>query len=284
MLDPRVGRWFAPDKKESKYPNLSPYNAFENNPVFFEDADGEDAGVTVNLNSKTITVSTVIYVYGSGATKAVAEQMQRDIMKSWDVGSTYKDKNGQVYNVKFDVSVKIYNPNDPNDAPGLFSGKNNPYNTDNYIQLNNDDKRSFVMNGDEGEWRTKGRNNKTLAKDDPAAHEFGHLLGLKDRYLEGGGIEKGWKGNIMAEPAMKGIVEQKNIDAIMENVLTEDFYDFEKDYKERINANNSNLGWSKYLKIPYIHNDVNPVYETKIDSSSPNWECKDEEVCHQLKT
>ena len=42
ILDPRVGRWFATDKFEGKYPSFSPYVAFIDNPIFFVDPDGND--------------------------------------------------------------------------------------------------------------------------------------------------------------------------------------------------------------------------------------------------
>jgi RHS repeat-associated protein len=42
MLDPRVGRWFARDPLESKYPNWSTYNFSFNNPIHFKDPDGKD--------------------------------------------------------------------------------------------------------------------------------------------------------------------------------------------------------------------------------------------------
>jgi len=282
IYDPRLGRWLSVDPSQVKYPHLSPYNAFENNPVFFNDPDGKDAGVTVNVQSKTVIVSTTIYVYGSGATKAAASQMQADIMGAWNTGATYTDKNGQVYNVKFDVKVEIYNPSNPSESPGLFSGKNNPWNTDNYIQLNNDDKRSFVSGGDEGEWRTKGRFGRTLANDDPAPHEFGHLLGLADRYKDVNGVsvpDKGWEKNLMGS-SRTGKVDQRNIDAIMANVFTQDFYDFQADYNSRVEANKGNYSASQWLGVPFIHNSVNPTYETKIDNSSMNWECKDDTECH----
>jgi exosome complex RNA-binding protein Csl4 len=60
-----------------------------------------------------------------------------------------------------------------------------------------------------------------LSEDDSAPHEFGHLLGLSDEYIEGGGAKKGWEGNIMAEPAMKGRVEQKNIDQLVKPLVKE---------------------------------------------------------------
>ena len=42
MQDTRVGRWFATDRKEGKYPGYSPYNYALNNPIFFIDPDGND--------------------------------------------------------------------------------------------------------------------------------------------------------------------------------------------------------------------------------------------------
>lgn len=69
-----------------------------------------------------------------------------------------------------------------------------------------------------------------MSADDPAPHEFGHLLGLKDRYkgvfesfFSGDGPEPGWAGNIMGEPAGAGAVDQRNIDPILNRAL--------KDYK-----------------------------------------------------
>ena len=124
-------------------------------------------------------------------------------------GWKYTDElNGITYDVVFDVQVELYNPDNPSDKPGFFSGKNNPFSRDNYIEIDNKCRRSFVRGGDEGTWRSEGREGKSLASDNPAPHEFGHLLGFKDRYGEKG-AQNGWEGNIMAEPAMKGRVEQK---------------------------------------------------------------------------
>lgn len=54
-----------------------------------------------------------------------------------------------------------------------------------------------------------------------AVHEFGHVLGLQDRYTEywilGERVtppNRGWYGNIMGD--MHGVVQQRNIEAILE--------------------------------------------------------------------
>lgn len=40
QYDPRLGRWLSLDPLMAKYPGMSPYNAFNNNPVYFVDPNG----------------------------------------------------------------------------------------------------------------------------------------------------------------------------------------------------------------------------------------------------
>ncbi|MBO5748059.1 MAG: hypothetical protein J6R48_03425 [Muribaculaceae bacterium] len=100
-----------------------------------------------------------------------------------------------------------------------YAYKNNPFNRDNFIKIDLNSTRSYVSAGDEGVWRGTGRNGKTLSNDDPSIHEFGHLLNLKDHYTDAHGVDKGWDGNIMAEPVMKGKVEQRNINTIVAPII-----------------------------------------------------------------
>lgn len=231
MYDSRLGRWLSLDPLQAKYPNLSPYNGFENNPIYFADPDGKDAKVTINKN--LITVTTVIQIYGDAATQDIANTYQSGIVEKWHFQSDgtnwkYTDpKTKEVYDVVFVTEVKLYGGKEKS-TPFIIPESWNPYNTDNFIEVSSKQNRSNVRLGDEGVWRSEGRELKdgsgnlirkmSLEEDNPAPHEFGHLLGLRDRYSDKNGVSKGWKGNIMGE-SRTGKVEQRNIDAIVEDAV-----------------------------------------------------------------
>lgn len=294
--NPELGRWMNIDPLAEVYYGFTPYNFTTNNPIVFvdpngmasvynwgtgryEDEDGnevswsnvqaeygiggksssssakpDDAKVTIK-NGKA-TISSTIYIYGSGATQNIANLMQSDIMSAWGKNQngndwTYTDpSSGKVYTVAFDIQVKLYDSKNAAKKPSLFSGKNNPFSTDNFIEIDKNNARSYVRGGDEGQWRGNGRNGLALGQDDPAPHEFGHMIGLTDRYSRSG-ANTGWTGNIMAEPAMQGIVQQKNIDAVLSHIISRYNSSFTK-------WANDNFG-------------TNKQYNTKIDESNPKW-------------
>ena len=222
--DPILGRTTTLDPKATEYFSISPYAWCAGNPVKFVDPDGRDA--TVVINGLNVTINVNIYIYGSGASQATAKMMEDNIKKYWCKNPennqqwTYTDNElNKSFSINFNISVKLYDSEDPEKTPGLFSGVYNPFNRDNFIEIK-DIQRSNVVGGDEGVWRSKGRGNRNLKDDDPSVHEFGHLLGFKDRYSKKG-ANKGWEGNIMAESVMKGKVEQRNIDALMRPIITQ---------------------------------------------------------------
>lgn len=59
ILDVRLGRWLTVDSYLSKYPSISPYSAFENNPLRFIDptgdtiTDGQGRNVNITRDKKT---------------------------------------------------------------------------------------------------------------------------------------------------------------------------------------------------------------------------------------
>jgi hypothetical protein len=184
--------------------NLHVYHYAGNNPVVLKDPNGRNFEYSIDDEKKTITINVDIVFYGEDATNEVVQLYKKGIDDAWG-GSKSTKINGKKYSVNFNVNVSIGEA--PDDLASYEGSKN-------YIKADASTPRSEVVAGFMGEWRAKGRDDNTLAKDNPAAHEFGHLLGFNDRYTDSGGAMKGWKGNIMAEPAMHGVVQRRNIDAI----------------------------------------------------------------------
>jgi hypothetical protein len=108
------------DEKAEKYTFTSSYTYALNNPLKFVDPNGKDAKVAITGN--TITISTTIYIYGSGANDIQASKMQATIMKDWNKGFSYTNAStGEKYKVSFDVNVQVYNKDNPNEGPGFTS-------------------------------------------------------------------------------------------------------------------------------------------------------------------
>jgi len=60
MLDPRIGRWMKMDPKDEKYPYLSPYSAFADNPLIFIDLGGETLGLGGNIEQANIDIFSLL--------------------------------------------------------------------------------------------------------------------------------------------------------------------------------------------------------------------------------
>ncbi len=242
MYDDQIGRWNRVDPLAEKNHNESPYVYVHNEPLKHIDPDGRD-GIVVIRNGNVIVQSN-IYTYGSGATKEVIKQMQSDINSKW--GGTYTTKNGRgaTFTVSFDINVKLYDGKEKAN-PFIIPESWDPTNRDNFIEVGDGVKRSYVVDGDEGEWRSQGRNGMTLSEDNPAPHEVGHLLGLKDRYTDKDGPNKGWENNIMGD-SHKGKVEQRNVDAIIQDAMkayeiwSKDEKNAGKEFRYEININRPN--------------------------------------------
>ena len=237
-LDPKYSRWLSGDPALSEYipqapvndeakkhnenlpgmggvfnvVNLHVYHYAGNNPVKYTDPDGRTAKYSIDEESTTVTIQVDIVIYGNDATDALAKEYQTGIEAAWGQDSNgnqwQTEINGKQYFVKFDVNVSV------GKRPGFFTKLWNAFfGTKNYIKADRNMHRSNVVNGFLGTWRTEGRRT-SLSNDNPAAHEFGHLIGFQDRYSDVSGTHLGWEGNIMGEAAMRGCVEQRNIDAL----------------------------------------------------------------------
>jgi RHS repeat-associated protein len=237
LLNTWNGRWLAIDPKFARYPHMSPYNAFENNPIYFNDPTGEDAKITIQGNN--IIVSTTIYIYGSGATAQKAESMQQNIMKKWGGDFSYKDpETGTVYGVKFNISVQMYSKQkNVNNIVELKMSDN----TDNFVEVVAGSGSSFVR-GERGTSTDWGGGLLATQRDmktglfythdrkgearDASTHELGHLLGLSDRYYrivdENGDIwseaHPGHENSLMGNP-YDGVVTQGMVNGVVGNAV-----------------------------------------------------------------
>lgn len=77
MYDSRIGRWFARDPLEAKYPNLSGYTFALNNPLVFIDPDGRDVEITVTAKK---VGTTKINLYSSSEIKKDASLKNKTLV------------------------------------------------------------------------------------------------------------------------------------------------------------------------------------------------------------
>ena len=208
---PRFPAFTTPDPHADNTPWLSPYVFCAANPVAYVDPSGKDAIVTIQGNS--ITISANIFLEGNLATEELAAEYQKKIMDVW--GAVSKIKYGDIqFDVNWDINVCVA----PKGKERNYDGKNN------YLEVQNiDDKGmpqvSKISNTNTGIIRSIGFYGRELADDNPMAHEFGHMLGLKDRYVNKT-VPPEWKGNVMAEPATENVkVDSRNMTGVLGNAL-----------------------------------------------------------------
>ncbi len=210
-----------------------------NDPINYIEPDGLATEASIDYANKAITVETRLYIYGDGATSTIAQKYEDDIMDGWSKDRNgndwkYTDDNGDTWTVEFDVSVDVSN----NPLPGIIFDQSG-----NYINVPKDNEEtSNVFMGRTGTWRDSGRNGRTLDQDNPAAHEYGHILGLNDRYMDNpsgtGSVPRpnttteNYTKNVMALSATnsQAHADQYNIDAISSKILSRD--------QEDLNPNN----------------------------------------------
>jgi len=189
MFDAKtVHRW---NTDPVTYPWQSPYAINNNNPILYADPTGQSGELSIDNKSKTMTISSNVYIYGNKASKGLAQQLQDNVNNQYNefnhkVRLNVNGKAVENYNLKFDIKV-IYNPN--------ITEQEIISNTDiknNYFAVV-DDISPYRSDGDNTSFTDGvygGSNSGMLLYDqikDPKsttfAHELGHGFGL-------------WKGKI----------------------------------------------------------------------------------------
>ena len=241
-LDPKYSRWLSGDPAlndyipkagadTSKLPNGGAYNCFNfavfgygnNNPIKYNDPTGETASYSIDDENKTITINVEIIIFGKDATSEIAQIYEKGIMDAWG-GEWTANYNGEEYKVSINANVKL------GKRPNIFQKIwNFFFGTKNYVNVKNRD-RAYVVFGFYGNWRAVGRGTRTLSQDNPAGHEFGHLLGFDDRYdYNTQNPKPGWEGNIMAEATYKpSIVEQRDINRMVDYISNQKIFGYQR--------------------------------------------------------
>ncbi|HWY37980.1 MAG TPA: hypothetical protein VNY73_05440, partial [Bacteroidia bacterium] len=80
--DSRLGRWFALDAKSYSFPYLSPYSAMNNNPIFFNDINGD-------------SIPTTFYDQNGVQTNVIPDVVQNMYQKEYGITVGYA--NGKLY-------------------------------------------------------------------------------------------------------------------------------------------------------------------------------------------
>jgi len=106
IYDSRVGRWLALDPLSDKYPRLSPYSAFANNPIIFIDPDG-----------RVLTLGGQLDVAADDIKSLIENPKYRDVLKI----TTEILKDGtSISHVEFNMaSVPTLTQEEINSDPGL---------------------------------------------------------------------------------------------------------------------------------------------------------------------
>ncbi len=229
IYDPRLVRWSSIDPLAKQFPSHSPYSAFNNNPIYFNDPTGGSAESTIDKKSKTITISAKLILYGDGGNKYLAVTTARDVQNIYNNANGKIDIEGISYDVKFIITGEYRR--DGNELKDEIS--NNTDYRNNYFRVESKtgtiDNTSFTDfdagNGNSGIFnRDEIKNNSSTTE----GHEFGHGLGLEHnsyyvRTIEGQPDIMDTRGDLAQPPYSlpdgaldinKRKVTQNNIEAI----------------------------------------------------------------------
>lgn len=111
MYDPRIGRFLSIDPEFNRFPYHSGYAAFNNSPVLYNDPDGRTGEVTINKQTKTVTVHQRLYLYGSKANQQLAVSTAKDVQDLYNAANGTVTIGKTTYKVRFEIEGN-YLPSD----------------------------------------------------------------------------------------------------------------------------------------------------------------------------
>jgi len=169
----RAGRWISPDPLSEEFSSWSPYNFCYNNPVNFVDPDGRSGEPVLNMQNKTITVTSNLIYYGGAGSTELARQSALDIQNQWNGANSVVNIGGVDFKVNFVINGEYRNVS-ADEISNNTDIKNNYFKVSetglavSYTDTNGDN------GGNTGEFLLKnivGINSTT------EGHEYGHSLG-----------------------------------------------------------------------------------------------------------
>lgn len=205
--NPKDGRWLTRDPIQENG-GLNLYGFVGNNPIIWFDLLGLNKTITTNKNNCSITIAVDIIVYSSKKNlineedlKIVAKKIKTSINDRWS-----GQKKGCC-----DVKIKANVTTSQNGTTWFYRSF---ISKENYIAITTDkNHRSYVKRGKTGKWSSQ-------ANPWVYAHETGHLMGLRDDYVNGKNNtsfpKKGHEGHMMGEYG--GKVHQHEIDELLKHV------------------------------------------------------------------
>ena len=174
--DSRTHYPWSTDPKTHQYPSQSPYGMFNGNPILYNDPTGKSGELTIDKQSKTITIDAKIVLYGSGANKFLAKTTARDIQKLYNSANGKVIIDGVTYQVKASITGEYREDNASlkNEISENSDFKNNYYRVES--TTGNVENTSF--NDDYGNTGIFKREEITENNSTTEVHEFTHGLGL----------------------------------------------------------------------------------------------------------
>jgi RHS repeat-associated protein len=191
QFDSRLARWLSTDPVT--HPHFSPYNGYDNNPIYFNDPSGANGEVTIKegkgKESDKLSLKNKVYLYNADVENLsdadiqnVANQLMEQV-ESIGEGQTISGVSGDGRrSIEVETQVEVVIVSSEQEALKLANGGEDG-NVFGVVQ--NDPEGSSVDGSGSGHgWRG------TLSVDNNGpgstyAHEWMHLFGLGDRYILG---------------------------------------------------------------------------------------------------
>ena len=186
--DTRLAQRYSLDPKFRDYPYQSPYSTFNSNPIVFEDPTGESGEITIDKNSRTLTISSKLMFYGNSANSELAKQSATDIQNAWNEAAGKVTIKGVEYNIKFEISGSYMPDLTASDLTSNNDIKNN------YIRVEDSGEpiSYYHINGNTGLFLT---NNISKEGSTTEPHEYGHGIGLWPGTADGHPANTDLRGN-----------------------------------------------------------------------------------------